>query len=78
MGLVRMQRRVVVDPPIELQRRAPQDPTVLDGDEHRCRPHAVLDVRDVLEVLLPRAVVRSDELAVGEGGHAAGFLVLLG
>jgi hypothetical protein len=65
LRLVRGELRVVVlDPPVELQGGAPEDPAVLDRREHDGDVRASSDVGDQFEVPLPRLAVR--ELAIGE------------
>ena len=76
LGLVRGEGVVVVlDPLVELERGAAEDAAILnrDQDDAHVRPSA--DVRDLVEVAVPRLAV--GELAVRERRHAARLLVLL-
>jgi ATP-binding cassette subfamily B protein len=61
---------------VELQGGAPEDPAVVERREDEGDVRAGADVRDQLEVPVPRVAV--GELAIGERRHPAGLLVLVG
>jgi hypothetical protein len=74
--LRREDRLVVLDPLVELQGGAPEDPAVVERGEDEGDVRAGADVRDQLEVPVPRVAV--GELAIGERRHPARLLVLVG
>ena len=76
LRLLRREDRVVVlDPLVELQGGAPEYPAVVERREDEGDVRARADVRDQLEVPVPRVAV--GELAVCERRHPTRLLVLL-
>jgi hypothetical protein len=70
---------VLVDAGIEFERGTAEDSVVaVDGHEHERALRAARYVRDSIEILRPRPLLRTDELTVGERRHPAGLLELGG